>query len=205
VTPFENGGSYGQDKEDFDGLRKALAGMLISELSRNPAVRLVDRADVQRMLDDQGPGVGDRVDAATAAKVGKLAGAQFVITGSFIDLYGDFRLDARLISVATGEILKAVRSDPKLHDRRDMFRMIQSVAGRILADSHLPPAPAALAQQAAARPVVPTEALAFYGRALLYHDRGNMAKAVEYYQKALGIHPAYAEASEGLRKAGGRN
>ncbi len=199
VLPFENGGSYGKDKEDFDALRKGIAATLIFELARNPAVRLVDREQTQRLLDEQGLGVAERVDAATAARVGKLVGARYMITGSFIDLYGDFRLDARIINVETGEIMKVVRNDPKLHDRRDMFRMIESVAHRIMADANLPPLPAGTAQRA----TIPTEALAHFSRALLYEDRGDKAKAVEYYQKALAVFPSYTEASEGLRKARG--
>ncbi|HEX7023393.1 MAG TPA: CsgG/HfaB family protein [Gemmatimonadales bacterium] len=199
VLPFENGGSYGKDKEDFDALRKGIAGTLIYELARNPAVRLVDRMETQRLLDEQGLGVSERVDAATAAKVGKLVGARYMITGSFIDLYGDFRVDARIINVETGEIMKVVRSDPRLHDRKDMFRMIESVAERIMTDAKLPPLPASVGQ----RTPVPTEALSLYSRALLYQDRGDKAKAEEYYSKALAVFPNYAEASEGLRKIRG--
>lgn len=199
VLPFENGGSYGKDKEDFDALRKGIAATLIYELARNPGARLVEREQTQRLLDEQGLGVAERVDAATAAKVGKLVGARYMITGSFIDLYGDFRVDARIIDVETGEIMKVVRSDPKLHDRRDMFRMIESVARAIMADTKLPPLPTSAAQRGA----VPTEALAHFSRALLYEDRGDKPKAIEYYQKALAVFPNYAEANEGLRKARG--
>ena len=199
VLPFENGGSYGKDKEDFDALRKGIAATLIYELARNPGARLVEREQTQRLLDEQGLGVAERVDAATAAKVGKLVGARYMITGSFIDLYGDFRVDARIIDVETGEIMKVVRSDPKLHDRRDMFRMIESVARAIMTDTKLPPLPSGSAQRTA----VPTEALAHFSRALLYEDRGDKPKAIEYYQKALAVFPNYAEANEGLRKARG--
>ncbi len=199
VLPFENGGSYGKDKEDFDALRKGLAAMLISEMAQNPEVRLVDRFETQRVLDEQGLAVAERVDKETAAKIGKLVGARYMVTGSFIDLYGDFRIDARMINVETGEIMKVVRSDPKYHDRRDMFRMIQSVAERVMADNRLPQLPAASAQRAPRQ--VPTEALALFSRALLYQDRGDRAKAVEYYQKALDVFPEYTEASEGLKKA----
>ena len=199
VLSFENGGSYGKDKEDFDALRKGIAAMLISELAQNSKLRLVDRGEIQRLLDEQGLAVADRVDLETAAKVGKLVGARYVIAGSFIDLYGDFRVDARIINGETGEIIKVVRSDPKLRDRRDMSRMIQSVAERIMVDAKLPPLPAGTPL----RPAVPTEAVALFSRALLYQDRGDKAKAVEYYQKALGVFPAYTEASEGLRKARG--
>lgn len=199
VLPFENGGSYGKDKEDFDALRKGLAATLVYELAQNPALRLVDRSECQRLLDQQGVAVAERVDAGTAARVGQLAGARYIITGSFIDLYGDFRIDARLINVETGEIMKVVRSDPTLHDRRDMSRMVQSVAERIMANSKLPALPAGTTR----RMPVPTEALALFSRALLYHDRGDNANALAFYQKALTIFPTYPEASDGLRKARG--
>ena len=201
VLPFENGGSYGKDKEDFEALRKGLAAMLISELAANPEVRLVDRFETQRVLDEQGLAVAARVDKETAAKVGKLIGARYMVTGSFIDLYGDFRVDARMIDVETGEIMRVVRNDPKLHDRRDMMRMLQSVAELMMKDNRLPQLPVSAAQRPPRQ--VPTEALAFFSRALLYQDRGDKAKAQEYYRKALDVYPEYSEASEGLRKVGG--
>ncbi|HEV8598707.1 MAG TPA: CsgG/HfaB family protein [Gemmatimonadales bacterium] len=201
VLPFENGGSYGKDREEFDALRKGLAAMLISELSWNSDVRLVDRFETQRVLDEQGLAVAERVDKETAAKIGKLVGARYMITGFFIDLYGDFRIDARMINVETGEIMKVVRSDPKYHDRKDMMRMVESVGTLIMRDNRLPPLPAGSAQRAARQ--VPTEALVLFSRALLYQDRGDKAKAVEYYEKALQVFPEYTEASEGLKKVRG--
>ena len=201
VLPFENGGSYGKDKEDFEALRKGIAAMLISELAVNPEVRLVDRFETQRVLDEQGLAVAERVDKETAAKVGKLVGARYMIAGSFIDLYGDFRIDARIINVETGEIMKVVRSNPSLHDRKDMMRMITSVATLIMADARLPQLPASTAQRPPRQ--VPTEAMTLFSRALLYHDRGDKAKAVDYYQKALDVFPEYTEAQEGIRKAKG--
>jgi TolB-like protein len=201
VLPFENGGSYGKDKEDFEALRKGLAAMLISELATNPEVRLVDRFETQRVLDEQGLAVAARVDKETAAKVGKLIGARYMVTGSFIDLYGDFRIDARMIDVETGEIMRVVRNDPKLRDRRDMMRMLQSVAELMMKDNRLPQLPASAAQRPPRQ--VPTEALAFFSRALLYQDRGDRAKAQEYYRKALDVYPEYNEASEGLKKVSG--
>jgi TolB-like protein len=202
VLPFENGGSYGRDREDFDALRRGIAGMVMSELGRNPAVRLVERERLQGLLDEQGLAAAERVDAATAARIGKLVGARYMIAGTFIDLYGDFRVDARIIDVETGEIVKVVRSDPKLTDRKQMFRIIQSVAERITEGTNLPPLPAAAAQAARARNV-PTEALAFYSRALLYQDRGDKDRAIEFYNKAIGSFPEYTEAKDGLRRLRG--
>jgi TolB-like protein len=198
VLPFENGGSYGRDQEDLDALRRGIAGMLISELSARPGIRLVERGETQRVLDEQNLAASGRVDAATAARVGRLVGARYMIAGTFIDLYGDFRLDARIIDVETGEILTVVRNDPRYRDRKDLYRIIQSVAEKIATDAKFP----SVGADAGTRPSreVPTDALSFYSRALYHEDRGEQAKAIEFYERALREFPGYAEASEGLRK-----
>src|SRR2546430_1687778 len=115
VLPFDNSGSYGQDRENFDALQKGIAGMLISELAANPAARVVEREEIQKLIEEQNLGASGRVDAQTAAKIGKLVGARYVVLGTFIDFYGDFRVDARLVSVETSEIVK-VESDRAQRD-----------------------------------------------------------------------------------------
>src|SRR5574341_742288 len=81
VLPFHNGGSYGQDKENFDALEVGIAAMLISELSSNPAARIVEREDIQKILEEQNMGSSGRVDPQTAARIGKLVGARYVVAG----------------------------------------------------------------------------------------------------------------------------
>jgi TolB-like protein len=196
VMPFDNGGSYGQDKENFDALQKGIAGMLISELAQNPSVRVVEREDVQRLLDEQNLGTSGRVDPQTAAKVGKLVGARYVVLGTFLDFYGDFRVDARLVNVETSEIVK-VESDRMQRDH--LYDIIRAVATRLMRDANLPPLSKQASDQRMSRQV-PTEALTFYSRALLYQDRGQRDKAVDMYQRAIAIFPEYAEAAEGLKR-----
>jgi TolB-like protein len=196
VMPFDNSGSYGQDKENFDALQKGIAGMLISELAANPAARVVERAEIQKLLEEQNLGATGRVDPQSAAKVGKLVGARYVITGAFIDFYGDFRLDARIVNVETSEIVK-VESDRMQRDH--LFDIIRNVAARLMKDTNLPPLPKQASDQRMSRQI-PTEALTFYSKALLYQDRGQKDKAVEMYQRALAIFPEYAEAQQGLER-----
>src|SRR5207245_4458006 len=98
VFPFVNSGSFGQDKENFEALERGLAAMLISELSTNPQARLVDREQVQRLIEEQNLGTSGRVDAQTAARIGKLAGAQYVITGPLTDFYAPFLMEPHLVN-----------------------------------------------------------------------------------------------------------
>lgn len=196
VMPFDNGGSYGREKEDFEALQQGIPAMLISELSKNPAARVVDRSDINRILGEQNLATQGRVDAATAARVGKLVGARYMIMGGFTDYYGKMRIDARIVDVETSEILKVVSSQK---EREKLFDMINEVALSIMANTNLPPLPA---QQAAVQRHIPTEALTYYSRALLYQDRGDKVKAREFYNRALEVFPEYTEATEGLQRVG---
>ena len=198
VLPFNNGGSYGQGKEDFDALERGIAGMMISELSQNPAARVVERQEVQRLVDEQNLGTQGRVDPRTASKVGKLVGARYVVLGTFIDFYGDFRVDVRLVNTETGEIVK---TESERMQRDHMFDIIRNIAARLMKDANLP----ALQRQGGASDQrmgrqVPTEALTYYSRALLYSDHGQKDKAVEMFNRAIEIFPGYAEAKDGLQR-----
>ncbi|HMV34038.1 MAG TPA: CsgG/HfaB family protein, partial [Gemmatimonadales bacterium] len=188
-----------QDKENFEALQKGIPGMLISELAQNPAARVVDRDGIESMLAEQNLAKDGRVDAATAARIGKLVGARYMIMGSFVDLYGRFRMDARIVNVETSEIIKVVKSDGK---REDLFKLIQTLAEKLMVETRLPPLPAELGAAVRQRNV-PTAALTYYSRALLYQDRGEKEKAAEFFSKAIEAFPNYAEAQEGLRKVQG--
>ena len=197
VLPFEDRGSYGQDKEVFRALELGIPATLAAELGRNPRVRVADQGRVKQALEAQKLGPNARVDAATAAKVSSDAGARYAITGNFADFYGKFRIDARVVDAENGQILKVIsNSDPKLQDRTDLTRIIQSLAGQVLAAVNLP----------SANPVggrattVPTEALNHYSLGLLYESEGDKAKAGEHYQRALTTFPDYPQAREGMQR-----
>jgi TolB-like protein len=196
IPPFEDRGSYGQDKEVFQALQLGVPAALARELSRNPGVRLADRTRVGQAVQAQNLGPNARVDAATAAKVGKQTGSRYVVTGNFADFYGKFRIDARIIDTEKGQILKVVsNNDPALQDRADLSRIITSLAGKILQAVNL--TPTAGGTQA---PGVPTEALTQYSLGLFYESQGDKAKAGEHYQRALMAYGEYPEAREGMQR-----
>jgi tetratricopeptide (TPR) repeat protein len=196
VMTFDNGGSYGQDKENFDALQVGLQQMLLTELAQNSQLRIVDRGRLKELLSEQDLGASGRVDAGTAAKIGKLVGARYMIFGSFIDWYGDFTLTARIDNGETGELMKVV----KVQDKRDkLYSMVVNLANEITRGVNLPALPRQAMEQRESREV-PTEALTLYSRALLYADRGDSQKATELFNKAIEIFPDYTEAKEGLRQ-----
>jgi TolB-like protein len=199
VLPFENTGSYGQDKEVFQGLELGLPALLASTLDRHPAADVVSRGALRQTMRKQDLGPSQRVDAAAAAQVARATGARFAVTGSFADFYGKFRVNARLVDVKTGEIVKVVSNeDPKLQDRAQLAAIIGAVAERLVSAAGLQPYPSG-----SAGPAIPTEAISAFGRGLLYEGRDDRAKASEFYRSALTAFPGFEEAKEGLERVRG--
>jgi TolB-like protein len=196
VLAFENGGSYGQDAEVFDALRVGLQQMLLTELSQNGNLRIVDRATLGDVVAEQDLGASGRVDASTAARLGKIVGARYFILGSFIDFYGDFRIDARIVNVETTEIIKTQR----VRDQREkLYDMIVDLASSIMQDVNLPPLAPAVRESREAREI-PAEATVLYSRALFYKDRGLNEQAIQLFQQVQAEFPQLTEATEELRQ-----
>lgn len=200
VLPFENTGSYGQDKEVFEALELGLPAMLARAIDRHPGADIVQSSQLGEATRPLDIGPGQRFDAATAAQIGKATGARYTVTGSFADFYGKFRINARLVDAQSGEIVRVVSNDdPKLQDRAQLAAIIQAVAERITAAARLPPHPAG-----SAPPPIPTDAITAFSRGLLHESRDDRAKAREFYQGALTAFPQFEEAREALKRVTGR-
>ena len=194
VLPFENGGSYGQDREVFDALELGLQSLLITELTGNQALNVLPRSRVAAAARPAAAEGASAIDAATAASAGKALGAQYVVLGAFIDHYGRFRLDARVIDTGTGRIVDVVSNDPALRDRRELYAMLQSLAARVTAALDAPRA-------ASAERAIPTDAVNTYSRGLLHLQRGERAEATAAFERAVQSAPAFTEAREALEQA----
>jgi TolB-like protein len=194
VFPFTNGGSFGAEKEDLEALSVGIQQMLLTELNQNTALRIVERSQLRALLEEQDLATSGRVDAQTAAQVGKLVGARYVVTGVFIDLNGNFRMDGRIVDVETSEILKTAQ----VQDRREnLYTMLFDLAGRITDDVNLPALPESVQKERREREI-PAEAVTLYSRAQVYQDAGRKERAVEIYRQITDRFPQMTEAREAL-------
>lgn len=199
VLPFANGGSYGQDREDFEALEVGLQQMLMTELAVGDRLRIVERSQLRQLIEEQDLGASGRVDANTAARLGRLVGARYMILGGFTDLYGDFRIDARVVNVETGEIVKTER----VRNKRDqIYDLVVDLAGQVQEGLDLPRLTRQAMQQREQRQEreVPQEAVRLYVKGLLYQDRGDSERAAELFRQAVSEYPEYTEAHEALRQ-----
>lgn len=122
-----------------------------------------------------------------------------MILGGFIDWYSDLRLDARIVDVETGEIVKTQRARD---DRQNMYDIVVDLANSVTRGLNLPPLSGQALNQRRERDV-PEEAVRLYTKGLLYQDRGDNDKAADLFSQAARVFPDYTEAQEALRQIRG--
>jgi TolB-like protein len=192
ILDFDIGGSIGREAEEYEALRRGLASMTLFELTQNTQLRIVERAQLQQILQEQNLGREGRVDPNTAAQIGRLVGARYMITGTLIDIRGNMSIDARLINAETSEIIRTHRVRGRMDN---LFDLVNQLATSLMRDAALPPLEQRAQQEFRQQnPAPPTAAVMAYSRAVLYADRGDTQRAVEQYRRAITAFPQYTQA-----------
>ena len=200
-----NNNAFGKDAKDYDGLQKGIPDFLVTEMSANPNIRVLERDQVQKLVDEQHLVTNGAIDKETAIKVGKLLGVRHMIMGGFMkDPHDNIRLDARAVNVETGEIEYTQRVDDKADN---IMTAIGALAVKLNNGMKLPPmvlnrvgeaTPAASGAQQAGTPApqakLPMRVAVLYGKALDRKDKGDKAGAVELFNAVLKDFPDYPAA-----------
>ena len=191
VLPFDVAQLTG---ESGAGLNFGLQQILATELGANPALRMIDRRalnDVMREIDLHGSG---RVDSETAARIGRIVGARYMIGNSYFDNAGHVRLDARIIDVETTEVINAARASGS---RNDLYDLLRDLAREVMHRVDLPPLPDAIEEERRSQ-IVPMEAIDLFSFAVDYDEDGNVQEAVKTLNLVIERWPGYSDAV-GLR------
>lgn len=126
VLPFDNN-SIGKDRADFDGIGRGMADMLITDMAQNASITVVERERIQALLTEQNLVKSGTIDPQTAIKLGKMIGAQYMITGGFMsDGRGTYVLTARAINVEKSTIVNPVRLTTKGDDVLGLMSQLSS-------------------------------------------------------------------------------
>lgn len=191
----------GAGGDAWSGLGPALSGMVITDLSGVPGVRLVERDRIDAILSEISLGEKGFLDPTTAAKLGKGLGADLLVVGDYSVIGDRFVLDARLVDPATGEIRGAATADGTVDAFVDAEKaLVKELLGRLdiaLGQDEL----AAVAGQAPTRRL---DALAAYGRGEALSREGKLDEARRAYESALAADPRFAMARAAALDLAGR-
>lgn len=127
VLDFENATS---NRIFGDKLGEAAADELTTQLVRSGAFTVIERRQIAAILEEQRAGMSGAIDPATAARIGKVLGVQFVVMGSITQFSVDeksggvgrlglsasyseaeSRLDVRIVNTTTAEIVSVAEGE----------------------------------------------------------------------------------------------
>jgi len=162
---------------------KSVAAQLLSELSQNGTYTVVERAQLDRVLNEQNFQQDARSDVSSAAKLGRLLGVDAIIIGSITTFQREDKniqlglrretkatvaIDARIVQIGTGEILavahgrgEAKRARMKTEeDNHPLYRQGQDpwsadLASTLLGEAMRAAVDSLVATLAAAAPKIP--------------------------------------------------
>ncbi len=195
---------YAGDSEEMAVLRKGLAQMLVSDLSGLAGIRVVERERLEEVLAELELQESRKVDQRTAAKIGKLLGAKYLVLGSYFELLGTLRADARVVEVETGRVIRSFGVHGEPGDFLKLEQKLGASVGETLAtQADVAPQPEEARRAVAARrPKAPkdlaTKTAVRYSRALDAKDKGDVAKAKRELEAVVAEQPDFRLASAAL-------
>ena len=193
-APFRNLGSPGEKSSAEQGLsyetrndlQSGIPEIPQSTLSVIPEIKLVERDELSSVLTEQRLTMVGLTDPKTAARVGKYAGADRFVYGSFLQTGDKVTVIARLADTETSQILGTEIADGVSDDVGSLFEhLAQRLA--IHLNAVKPETTANLLKQAA--PVRRLEAATHGARAMAMLEKGDYEAAFESFDRVLLVEP----------------
>jgi|TARA_B100001971_G_scaffold71090_1_gene65570 TolB-like protein len=192
ILYFDNSSGNAQ----LDALKKGLADMLISDLSNLKMLRVVEREKLEEVMAELKLSSGREFDPATRQKLGKLLGAETILLGSYFDMMGQFRMDARIVKTETGEILKSegvsgVTADFMKLEKQLVWKIARGLDVRFTEKEEA----TIMASES-----VSYEATLIYADGLELYDNGDKPGALEKFKEAVALAPDFNRAKQMIGK-----
>ena len=184
--------------ESLRPLAKGLAEMLVTDFSKVPGLRVVERLQTQKLLEELEISQTAAFDSSSAPRLGKLLGAAHVLGGDASELtHGRLLIDPQLVSTKTGNVQITEEQSGELSQLfRMQKRIVVDVSDRLgfkLSEADRDSIDA-----------LPTESfVAFlaYARGLDLQDRGLYGDALREFERAADLDPHFAAAKQSAQNA----
>ncbi|MCP4350665.1 MAG: hypothetical protein GY795_34790 [Desulfobacterales bacterium] len=189
IFPFENNSIT--SRERFDALSKGLSAMMGAFLIKSGAsFTIVERSNIQFLIDECEISQSESTDKSTANKLGKILGAQAIAFGSFIVFEDNIHLTARIIKVETGELIMAETVTGTIkHFTEPVHKLARRIAYSFKAGG----------QQDIAETGSDIDAALFFSKGLDALDNGNRHEAGQLFARSIELDPAYQEQVDNVK------
>ena len=124
VFPFQERGA------GVKGYGEKVSDILFASLVTNPELYLVDRAEIQKVLEEHELNLSGMVTPGQATQIGQLTGAKILVTGSVIEADKTLYVVAKIIGTETSRVLG---ESVKGNTRDELGPLVESLAEKVAA------------------------------------------------------------------------
>jgi tetratricopeptide (TPR) repeat protein len=185
VLPFRN--ATGDEKLDWLG--PSLADMVTGDVGQSSRLRLVAAERVFQLLRDLHVGANTALDADTIRRVGDFTSADAVVSGRFVKLGDQIRIEA----VMSGAHTDPIQLPASTATESDLLKSAQELAGAIQRSLSLGTSAISELQASAFRPSSKSvQAIRFYSEGLQASRAGEQRQAAQRFSEATKADPQFA-------------
>jgi Tfp pilus assembly protein PilF/TolB-like protein len=181
-----------QDAE-FGPLGRAVAEMLVIDLSQTSRLTVLERLQVQLLLDELKLSQTQLVDPASAVRSGRMLGAERIVQGSLGGQAQSLELNAAIVRAQT--VARGQPNAPSLVTETDVINRVLDAEKRMalrIYQSLGVELTVAERELVTRRPTDNIRALLAYGIGLEAFDSGDYARAALQFEEALRLDPNFA-------------
>lgn len=189
VMQFDNY-SVGKYQTELGLIAKGLADMFAMDFGKISDLKVVERDKINFVLNEIELQQSGKVDEATAVKVGKILGAQYMIFGSITQIDDKTtRMVVRVVKVETSEIVASVDKEGKPEYFNLEKQLVEELSKNL--DVTLSDKAKKLLQEGGTSSV---DATTYYSMGLDYMDKYDYKNAYENFKKAYEVDTNFVEA-----------
>jgi TolB-like protein len=172
---------------DYEFLGKGFAEFIAVELSGIKGVTIIDRERRNAIIEEQKFGLSGLADETQTVELGKILSANYLLSGSIFDMFGQLEVTVKLIDAEQGSAAVSAQAggEPK-----EYKKIVAELAGKVVSALDLAEAAAPVKVAAAAKPLDNTEAdmvLSSFSKAVEAVDKKDVQAAKENLQAARKI------------------
>lgn len=168
--------------DQYEHLGRAFSSMMISDLSVIERIQLVERERLEELIAELDLQQSGYVDPESAQSVGMIIGAEYVVTGAFLTVEPDMRMDTRVARVETSEIVTTAEVTGQ---QESLFDLQQRLAEQVVGGLELvltEEEEALLRAQQEANRIDDLETMVAFSDALCLLDHGAYVQGFEAMQ-----------------------
>ena len=105
---------------------------VVDRINRSAVYEVVERAALDKALAELDISLSEMIDETTAARIGRMAGAQYILVSSLLKVGSDYHLSMRVVAVETAKVFQT--SVKRASDLREVPALADEAVASLLED-----------------------------------------------------------------------